>query len=220
MSPLASIQPTKTFSLEAVETRPRAASVFKRLSGPYLRAAFLRNAAQMTGCGLATRRFGPSNSRPKRHSMTFLSKPMRRVGFSSKPRRRFLYQKGSKANLARLSGKSSDSGLYVPKEMGSDNGPVTRYEPDRMIILVGPEASGTITSDLTKALASLQAPSSAPPPQAQKEALEKLKSSLTASWEKLFSTTPLTQDVDAILQFVSILRFDPLGPDRRPLSKC
>ncbi len=85
---------------------------------------------------------------------------------------------------------------------------------DRMVIVVGPDASGTITGDLAAGLGSLQAPSAAPLSQAQGQAVDKLRVLLTTSWRKLFGAAPAPQDIDAILKFVAILQFDPTGADR------
>ena len=85
---------------------------------------------------------------------------------------------------------------------------------DRMVVAVGPGASGTITGDLAAGLGSLQAPAAAPPSQAQRQAVEKLKALLAASWRKLFGKSPATQDIDDILKLVAILQFDPTAADR------
>ena len=85
---------------------------------------------------------------------------------------------------------------------------------DRMVVAVAPGASGTITGDLAAGLGSLQAPAASPPPQAQGQAVEKLRALLTASWQRLFGAPPATQDIDDILKFVVILQFDPTAADR------
>jgi hypothetical protein len=85
---------------------------------------------------------------------------------------------------------------------------------DRLVVAVGPGASGTITGDLAAGLGSLQAPVASPPPQAQGQAVEKLRALLTASWQRLFGALPVTQDIDDILKFVVILQFDPTAADR------
>jgi hypothetical protein len=85
---------------------------------------------------------------------------------------------------------------------------------DRMIIAVGPDASGAITKDLATALASLQAPSAAPLPQAQLQAIEKLSALYAAAWQKIVGVAPSTEETRSALRFVTILPFNPDGPDR------
>jgi len=85
---------------------------------------------------------------------------------------------------------------------------------DRMVIAIGPGASGTISEDLAAALSALQAPNAAPLPQAQQQALDRLRSLLTRTWEQIVGAAPSTQEVDAVLRFVSIIPFDLQGGDR------
>jgi hypothetical protein len=85
---------------------------------------------------------------------------------------------------------------------------------DRMLIAVGSNASGTITGDLAGALASLQAPSAATPPQAQKQALDKLRALFTAAWQQIVGTAPSAEDVNSALRFLTVLPFDLDGSDR------
>ena len=85
---------------------------------------------------------------------------------------------------------------------------------DRMLIAVGPNASGTIAGDLAAALASLQAPSAAALPQAQQKALNKLRALFAAAWQKIVGAVPSTEDVNSALLFLTVLQFDLDGPDR------
>src|SRR5882672_9108774 len=56
---------------------------------------------------------------------------------------------------------------------------------DRMLIAVGPDASATITHDLASALSALQAPSTAPLPQALRQALDKTRTLLARAWQQI-----------------------------------
>jgi hypothetical protein len=85
---------------------------------------------------------------------------------------------------------------------------------DRMVIAVGPNASGTISRDLAAALASMQAPSAAALPQAQEQALDRLRTLFVAAWEKIVGAVPSVEDVDSSLRFVTIIQLDLDGPDR------
>jgi hypothetical protein len=85
---------------------------------------------------------------------------------------------------------------------------------DKMLIAVGPNASGTITRDLATALSSLQAAAAAPLPQAQQDALDKMRALLGSAWQQIVGDVPSAQDIDAILQFVTVIQFDLDGADR------
>lgn len=85
---------------------------------------------------------------------------------------------------------------------------------DRMVIAVGPNASGTITHDLATALASMQAPSAAQLPQAQRQALDRLRVLFEAAWRKIVGAVHSTEEVNAALRFLTVLQFNPDGPDR------
>ncbi len=85
---------------------------------------------------------------------------------------------------------------------------------DRMLIAVGPNASGTITADLAAALASMQAPSAAALPQAQQQALDRLRALCATAWQKIVGAVPSAEDVNDALRFVTILQLDLDGPDR------
>ncbi len=85
---------------------------------------------------------------------------------------------------------------------------------DRMVIAVGPNASDTIANDLATALASIQAPSAAALPRAQQQALDKLRSLLSAAWQKIIGTAASTENINTILRFVTVIQFNLDGPDR------
>jgi hypothetical protein len=85
---------------------------------------------------------------------------------------------------------------------------------DQMLIAVGPNASGTITGDLAAALASLQAPSAAALPQAQQQALDKLRALFAAAWQKIVGAAPSAEDVNSALRFLIVVQFDLDGSDR------
>jgi ATPase family associated with various cellular activities (AAA) len=85
---------------------------------------------------------------------------------------------------------------------------------DRMLIAVGPDASGTITHDLAGALSALQAPSTAPLPQGLQQALDKTRTLVRQAGQQILGVALAAQDIDAVLQFVTIIQFDLDGPDR------
>jgi ATPase family associated with various cellular activities (AAA) len=85
---------------------------------------------------------------------------------------------------------------------------------DRMLVAVGPSASGTITDDLAVALSTLQAPSAASLPQDQQQALDKVRALLARAWQQILGVAPAPQEVDAVLRFVSVIQFNLDGPDR------
>lgn len=61
---------------------------------------------------------------------------------------------------------------------------------DRMLVAVGPGASGTITDDLAVALTALQAPSAASLAQTQQQALDKVRALLARAWLQIFGDAP------------------------------
>ncbi|MBB4373749.1 hypothetical protein GGD63_006577 [Bradyrhizobium sp. cir1] len=97
-------------------------------------------------------------------------------------------------------------------ERGWDRPLVT--ERDRMLIAVGPDAPGTIKRDLAIALASTQAPAAAPLPQAQQQALDKMRALLAGAWQKIHGVAPDSDELDSIIRFLSIIDFNLDGPDR------
>ncbi|TYL89975.1 ATP-binding protein [Bradyrhizobium rifense] len=87
-------------------------------------------------------------------------------------------------------------------------------ERDRMLIAVGSDAPGTIKRDLAAALTSSQAPATAPLPQAQQQALDKMRALLASAWQQINGVAPGSDDLDSILRFLSIIDFNLDGPDR------
>ena len=85
---------------------------------------------------------------------------------------------------------------------------------DRMLIAVGPDASGSISRDLAAGLASLQAPSAAPMPQAPQQALTKLSGLITEAWHNIIGALPSADELASVLRLITIVRFDMAGPDR------
>ena len=85
---------------------------------------------------------------------------------------------------------------------------------DRMLIAVGPGASGTVVNDLAVALSTMQAPSAAQLPQAQQLALNKTRALLVRAWRQIVGATLAAPEIDAVLRFVLIIQFDLAGPDR------
>jgi len=85
---------------------------------------------------------------------------------------------------------------------------------DRLLIAVGPGASGTISRDLAMALSALQAASTAPLPSAHQQAVDKFSNLLSQAWQKIIGTTPSAIEIDSILRTVTVLQFDLAGADR------
>jgi hypothetical protein len=87
-------------------------------------------------------------------------------------------------------------------------------DKDRLVIAVGPGASQTLTNDLAKALDSIRASASAPPPLKQRTALKQLTTLLKQAWKLVAGQSASAADIAGILPFISVLRFDPTGADR------
>ncbi|WP_315730732.1 MULTISPECIES: ATP-binding protein [unclassified Bradyrhizobium] len=87
-------------------------------------------------------------------------------------------------------------------------------ERDRMLIAVSSDAPSTIKRDLAIALTSSQAPATAPLPQAQQQALDKLRALLASAWQQINGVAPDSGDLDSIIRLVSIVDFNMSGPDR------
>ncbi|MGV7219338.1 AAA family ATPase [Bradyrhizobium sp. UFLA05-112] len=87
-------------------------------------------------------------------------------------------------------------------------------ERDRMLIAVGPDAPATIKRDLAVALATTQAPAAAPLPQAQQQALDKMRALLDSAWQQINGVRPGSDDLDNVIRFLSIIDFNLDGPDR------
>jgi hypothetical protein len=85
---------------------------------------------------------------------------------------------------------------------------------DRMLIVVGPDASGSISRDLATGLASLQAPWAAPMPQAPEQALTKLTGLIKEAWQKIIGVLPSADEFDSVLRLITVVKFDMAGPDR------
>jgi hypothetical protein len=85
---------------------------------------------------------------------------------------------------------------------------------DRLVIAVGAGAAGSVTNDLAKALASTRANHSAPLPAKQREALQRLNALIKVAWKKIKGNSASAADIDKLLPFVAVLRFDMAGPDR------
>ena len=85
---------------------------------------------------------------------------------------------------------------------------------DRLLIAVGQNTGKPIASDLSRALSSLRALSTATLPMSQCEALNKLKAALEKSWRIVTGRTARASDIDALLPLIVVLRFDMAGADR------
>ncbi len=79
---------------------------------------------------------------------------------------------------------------------------------DRILIAVGPGASGRITDDLAKALSALQAHSTAPIPRYQQTALDSFSTCLENAWRTLTGTAPSDDVIRPLLSYIRVCRFD------------
>ncbi|MBR1201835.1 MULTISPECIES: ATP-binding protein [unclassified Bradyrhizobium] len=83
-----------------------------------------------------------------------------------------------------------------------------------MLIAVGPDAPSTIKRDLALALNSTQAPATAPLPQSQQQALDKLRTLLASAWQQINGAVPTNDELDSLIRLLSIIDFNLDGPDR------
>lgn len=60
----------------------------------------------------------------------------------------------------------------------------------------------------------MQAPSAAQLPQAQHQALNKMRALLIAAWQQIVGAAPPALEIDAALRFVAVIQFDLAGADR------
>ncbi|WP_455154040.1 hypothetical protein [Cupriavidus campinensis] len=85
---------------------------------------------------------------------------------------------------------------------------------DRLVLAVGPEASGTLTHDLAFALRAQRANGSAPLPARQQQALERFHDLLRLAWHQIAGELPQATQLSAIAGLVDVLVFDFNGADR------
>jgi len=116
--------------------------------------------------------------------------------------------------LARRQTRWCVSGVFCAAGSGQRGWDRPLGAHDGFLIAVGPGSSRTITDDLATALLSFQAPSTAPLPQAQRQALAKLTNALTLAWNRIVGSNPSQEEINSILQLVAVLKFDVASADR------
>lgn len=88
-------------------------------------------------------------------------------------------------------------------------------ERDRFVIAVGPKSSGTVVHELGTGL-DLRRNGATKDTlnEDQKAAVAKFRSLLSLAWVGFVQTSPSEDDLDALLDFTAVIRFDFDGPDR------
>jgi hypothetical protein len=82
-------------------------------------------------------------------------------------------------------------------------------ERDRFVIAVGPKSSGTVVNDLGTGLDLRRSGGTKDTLNAdQKAAVTKFRSLLSLAWDAVVETTPADGDLDALLDFTAVVRFD------------
>ena len=115
------------------------------------------------------------------------------------------------------------------KERGWDY-PLNK-DHDRFVIAVGHETPDTVAVHLAKAFSRAVQERPHTMPQDQRNALDRFKALIKASWKRILRDCPKKQDIEAILDLAVVLKFDFDGPDftagrivtqeqRRPEEKC
>ena len=89
-----------------------------------------------------------------------------------------------------------------------------RRNVDLALLVVGRTSSAPILSDLPRALMAVQASASAPLSQASRDALSRFESVIEAAWIEQQGEPPPRDAIDALLQHIRIVPFEPDGPDR------
>ena len=89
-----------------------------------------------------------------------------------------------------------------------------RRNVDLVLLVVGRESSATIRTDLARALVATQAIGAAPLPGGPQAALDRFSWLVEQAWAKVEGQPPRRDDIATLLKHVTILPFDPEGPDR------
>ena len=99
------------------------------------------------------------------------------------------------------------------------NRPLTQAT-DRLILAVGPRASGTITDDLALALRASRAQGSAPLPTKQQSAFNRFYDLLGLAWQQISGKPPAGSELNGIVSLVDVLVFDFSGADRALVTEA
>jgi ATPase family associated with various cellular activities (AAA) len=104
---------------------------------------------------------------------------------------------------------------------GSTSSPWSRpLDPatDRFILAVAPGSSERVKRDLSHAVDSLRAASSAPLPQGQSRAFSRFRTLLAKAWARLAGSEPNDVALNSIIKLTSVLSYDFEGADRNHLA--
>ncbi|MBR0840482.1 ATP-binding protein [Bradyrhizobium liaoningense] len=85
---------------------------------------------------------------------------------------------------------------------------------DRLVLAVGPAASNGIKTDLKRALEAKRAQGSAPLPQNQQAAFDRLTKAIDEVWRKSSASPPSEADITALTRLIDVLVFDFDGADQ------
>jgi hypothetical protein len=89
-----------------------------------------------------------------------------------------------------------------------------RRNVDAVLLVGGRESTATILTDLARSLAAIQATGMAPLPEGPQNALDRFTALLAQTWNDIDGRLPTDHEVGDLLKHVTILPFDPEGPDR------
>jgi hypothetical protein len=90
---------------------------------------------------------------------------------------------------------------------------------DRLVLAVGPASSNGIKADLKRALEAKRAQASAPLPQDQQAALDRLTSTIDEIWRTSSATPPTSEHITGLVRLIDVLVFDFDGADRSIVSQ-
>jgi hypothetical protein len=90
---------------------------------------------------------------------------------------------------------------------------------DRLVLAVGPASSNGIKADLKRALEAKRAQATAPLPQDQQSALDRLTSTIDEIWRTSSATPPTSENITALIRLIDVLVFDFDSADRTVVSQ-
>src|SRR5258708_2163574 len=98
------------------------------------------------------------------------------------------------------------------------NRPLDRTR-DRLVLAVGSASSNGITNDLKRALEAKRAQASAPLPQSQQVAFDRLTRAIDEAWRASFTTPATDGDIAALTGLIDVLVFDFDGADQSVIAQ-
>ena len=90
---------------------------------------------------------------------------------------------------------------------------------DRLVLAVGPASSNGIKTDLKRALEAKRAQASAPLPQNQQVAFDRLAKTIDEVWRASSASPPTEADTTALARLIDVLVFDFDGADRSLIAQ-